>query len=241
MRAAPAGGPFGRNLVLGLTGGYEAADLAPFIESLRSKGYAGDIALVTCDTSRATSAHLATRGVTEIAFDSMPLLDMSMNSAPRLKYLGFRTYSLRRRQDIVGQTSLSAPYGAIPAMARRDPPAPIRSSIVLPIHRLPMSAVYTMGREDQLGGKKLQILVRQSQIPDLVHRPATPYFAASHNLTPGCQLQRRPRHLFRHQHCRATRAQLRDGVGNLLDPDRCQPQERLIHQQKPRKRRHRSG
>jgi hypothetical protein len=89
LRAAPPRGPFHRSLVLGLTAGYGQRELAPFVESLRGSGYSGDIALLTFDTDAATSAYLASRRVIEITFDSMPLLQMSMNSARMLKYLEF--------------------------------------------------------------------------------------------------------------------------------------------------------
>jgi hypothetical protein len=85
--AEPARG--GRNLVLGLTAGYGEVELAPFVESLRAIGYQGDVAFVTFDTSPETSAYLASHDVREVAFDSMPFLEMSMNSARMLKYLEF--------------------------------------------------------------------------------------------------------------------------------------------------------
>ena len=56
---------------------------------MREHGYGGDIALLTFDISPATAAFLASRQVRQLAFDSMPLLAMSMNSARMLKYLEF--------------------------------------------------------------------------------------------------------------------------------------------------------
>jgi hypothetical protein len=79
----------GRNLVMGLAAGYSASDLFPFIQSLRGSGYAGDIALVTYDVSADASAFLASHGVRRLAFDSLPLLAMSMNSSRMLKYLEY--------------------------------------------------------------------------------------------------------------------------------------------------------
>jgi hypothetical protein len=79
----------GRNLVLGLTAGYSQHELTPFVDSLRGNGFGGDIALVTFDTSAETSVWLASRQVRELTFDSMPLLNMSMNSARMFKYLEF--------------------------------------------------------------------------------------------------------------------------------------------------------
>lgn len=89
LRALPPVPASGRNLVMGLAVGYGPAELAPFVDSLRGTGFKGDIALVTFQTSAETSAWLAARGVTELTFDSMPLLAMSMNSARMLKYLEF--------------------------------------------------------------------------------------------------------------------------------------------------------
>lgn len=79
----------GRTLVMGLTVGYGEAELAPFIESLRTCGYEGDVTLVTFDTSIATSAYLKSWSVQELSFESLPFLPMSMNSARMLKYLEF--------------------------------------------------------------------------------------------------------------------------------------------------------
>jgi hypothetical protein len=99
LRSEPQRGPFNRNLVMGLTAGYNAEDLAPFLESLRGSDYSGDIALMTFNTSRATSAYLASRGVLEVTFDSLPLLGMSMNSARMLKYLEFLRTSVLGREN----------------------------------------------------------------------------------------------------------------------------------------------
>jgi hypothetical protein len=102
LAALPVAAPAGRNLVLGMTAGYGRAELAPFVESLRGCGYRGDIALVTFDTSAETSAWLRARQVRELSFDSLPLLNMSMNSARMLKYLEFlRTEALDRYNYIM--------------------------------------------------------------------------------------------------------------------------------------------
>lgn len=79
----------GRNLVMGLTAGYTAPDLAPFVETLRTRGYQDDVSLVTFDTNIATSDYLQKWSVHELTFDSLPFLTMSMNSARMLKYLEF--------------------------------------------------------------------------------------------------------------------------------------------------------
>lgn len=111
VRALPPVPASGRNLVMGLTAGYGPAELAPFVDSLRGTGFTGDIALVTFQTSAETSAWLAERGVTELTFDSLPLLAMSMNSARMLKYLEFL------RTEVIGG---ARPYDYIMLADVRD-------------------------------------------------------------------------------------------------------------------------
>jgi hypothetical protein len=79
----------GRTLVMGLTVGYGEAELAPFVESLRTCGYEDDATPVTFDTNIVTSIYLKSWSVQELSFGSLPFLPVSMNSARMLKFLEF--------------------------------------------------------------------------------------------------------------------------------------------------------
>lgn len=86
-------GSAAKRLVVGLTAGYDSAALAPFVRSLREHGYGGEAMLVTFATPPATRQFLEAHGVSQVSFDTLPLLAMSMNSARMFRYLEFlRTF-----------------------------------------------------------------------------------------------------------------------------------------------------
>lgn len=80
--------PAGRgDLVMGLALGYGAAELAPFLLSLRATGYTGEVLLLTSGTDDATAGFLARHGARAVAFHAARLMPMSLNSARMFRYL----------------------------------------------------------------------------------------------------------------------------------------------------------
>jgi hypothetical protein len=75
------------DLVMGLALGYGAAELAPFLLSLRASGYAGEVVLLTSGTDDATARFLAQHGARSVAFHAARLMPMSLNSARMFRYL----------------------------------------------------------------------------------------------------------------------------------------------------------
>lgn len=76
-----------RTLVMGLAAHYGAAELAPFVLSLRQSGYAGDVALLTYGCSTDTAEFLRDHRVRMIPFTGLAAMPMSMNSARMFRYL----------------------------------------------------------------------------------------------------------------------------------------------------------
>lgn len=76
-----------RTLVMGLAAHYGAAELAPFVLSLRQSGYTGDIALLTYGCSTETAEFLRAHRVRMVPFTGLAAMPMSMNSARMFRYL----------------------------------------------------------------------------------------------------------------------------------------------------------
>lgn len=76
-----------RTLVMGLAAHYGAAELAPFVLSLRQSGYAGDIVLLTYGCSADTADFLRAHRVRMVPFTGLAAMPMSMNSARMFRYL----------------------------------------------------------------------------------------------------------------------------------------------------------
>jgi hypothetical protein len=91
------------DLVLGLALGYGAAELAPFVLSLRRSGYDGAITLLTSGCDADTARFLAQNRVSSIAFHAARLMPMSLNSARMFRYL-----------DLLVELADTAPDQALP-------------------------------------------------------------------------------------------------------------------------------
>lgn len=76
-----------RRLVMGLSAHYGAAELAPFVTSLRGTGYQGEIVLLGFGMTAETRRFLDRHGVRVLPFLSVAAMPMSMNSARMIRYL----------------------------------------------------------------------------------------------------------------------------------------------------------
>lgn len=113
------------DLVMGLALGYGAAELAPFLLSLRASGYAGEVVLLTSGVDAATASFLAQHGARSVAFHAARLMPMSLNSARMFRYLDILSERsdagaaparilLADTRDIVFQSDPFAALGAAP-------------------------------------------------------------------------------------------------------------------------------
>lgn len=76
-----------RSLVMGLAANYGAAELAPFVLSLRQSGYIGDVVLLTYGCTAQAAEFLRAHRVRMVPFTGLSAMPMSMNSARMFRYL----------------------------------------------------------------------------------------------------------------------------------------------------------
>ncbi len=111
--------PGGGNLVMGVAIGYDARQLAPFVNSLKMTGYRGDLVLIVsrANIDAATAGILESQGVILEAFETWRMMSVCIHFARYLKYLEYLIENpygrifLTDTRDVIFQAD---PFAAVP-------------------------------------------------------------------------------------------------------------------------------